>query len=466
MGSAFRWLGTLRVAVPLLILIASVLAWGTLYEARYGTAAVQRFIYQSAWFQGLLAFLAVNLALAALSRRPWKKRHAPFLLAHLGIILMLAGGIIGGRWGIEGQLIIPEGQTASVLQKQNHVLAVHQPNPGIEQEFPTRFESTSWNHRPHALFQVPLEGGKNVDLVVDRYYPDAVGTEEILPGGAKENPALQVELSTGAHRDDIWLLARDSGRFGAQWGETHVFFLELDSEEALQQALRKKAGGRELPLNCIALLRTPKGKLAAILTGPKGERSVLSSVRSGTGYRHPQLGYTLCVKTFTPNVEIHRNFSNRSNEVRAEALHIVAHDGTDTAEAWLTLREAVALPLGGNPKDPVVVEYRPALHKLPFSVKLLDFRKIDYPGIEMAAAFESDVELTDPGRGVILKRKISMNNPLKYRGYSLFQSSYVAGPVETTVLSVRNDPGTPLVYAGFLIVLAGIVTLFTSRRNR
>ncbi|MBI3324580.1 MAG: cytochrome c biogenesis protein ResB, partial [Candidatus Omnitrophica bacterium] len=101
--------------------------------------------------------------------------------------------------------------------------------------------------------------------------------------------------------------------------------------------------------------------------------------------------------------------------------------------------------------------------ELPFAVKLLDFRKIDYPGTQMAAGFESDVQLTDPQRGVILMRKISMNNPLKYRGYSVFQSSYVPGAVETTVLSVRNDPGTPFVYAGFLIVILGVAAMFILR---
>jgi cytochrome c biogenesis protein ResB len=60
-------------------------------------------------------------------------------------------------------------------------------------------------------------------------------------------------------------------------------------------------------------------------------------------------------------------------------------------------------------------------------------------------------------------RKISMNNPLKYRGYSLFQSSYIPGPTDTTVLSVRNDPGTPLVYTGFLIVILGVASMFILR---
>ena len=83
----------------------------------------------------------------------------------------------------------------------------------------------------------------------------------------------------------------------------------------------------------------------------------------------------------------------------------------------------------------------------------------------MASALEADVELTDPTRGILLMRKISMNNPLRYRGFSFYQSSYIPGPTETTVLSVRNDPGTPLVYAGFLIVIVGVVAMFLLRET-
>ena len=110
-----------------------------------------------------------------------------------------------------------------------------------------------------------------------------------------------------------------------------------------------------------------------------------------------------------------------------------------------------------------MLDYRPDERELPVTIKLSDFRKTDYPGTAMAAAFESDVQLTDTQRGLIMMRTISMNHPLRYRGYSFFQSSYIPGDVETTVLSVRNDPGTPLVYAGFLIVIAGVVSLFVSR---
>ena len=100
MTRILRLLGSLTIAIPLLIAIAAVLAWGTLYETQFGTAAVQRFVYHAWWFQALLAFLAVNLAVAALERYPWQRRHVPFVVAHVGIILgnHTRGAVEPGSW--------------------------------------------------------------------------------------------------------------------------------------------------------------------------------------------------------------------------------------------------------------------------------------------------------------------------------------------------------------------------------
>ena len=158
---------------------------------------------------------------------------------------------------------------------------------------------------------------------------------------------------------------------------------------------------------------------------------------------------------------MNQRFWNRNNEVRTELLHVMAQEDQAVAENWVGLRQSVELPLNHHP---ITIEYRPAVRELPFTVKLLDFRKIDYPGTQMAAGFESDVEVTDSQRGLILMRKISMNNPLRYRGFHLYQSSFIDGPTQTTVLSVRNDPGTLLVYTGFLIVIGGVISMFALRK--
>ncbi len=574
------------MAAPLLLAIAAVLAWGTIYETRFGTAAVQRFVYRAWWFQALLGFLALNLALAALSRAPWKRTHLPFVLAHIGIILILIGGIIGGRCGIEGQLIIQEGAAERVLELSTNVLVVHQPNPGVHQVFPTHFETQAWVHEPHAVFPVALEG-RNIRLTVDRYYPDAVTEERITDDGTEENPAVHVIIRHLEQQDAVWLFARDPERFGIGWGEAHLLFLEPSTPEQVSQLLQpaqeapprrgvlvlrlpagqaglegasrtleipvpdevnrtvpiegtayritfkdyfpdfaiteqgvasrsmepnnpavsftlegpegvdpyllfalhpdiaamhgwghkikadvryRHAASEALPPNAVAIIRAPSGLpagqaglLAAVLTGPAQERQVVDQLEVGVRVPHPWLGYAFELAAAYPRARVTPQITNRSDDVKAEALHLVGQEGEQTADGWLGLRGMVELPLG---KEPVRVEYRPAQRELPVTIKLMDFRKIDYPGTQMAAGFESDVQLTDPTRGLILMRKISMNNPLRYRGFSFYQSSYIPGAVETTVLSVRNDPGTPLVYAGFLIVIGGVIAMFVLRSDR
>jgi len=568
MNRVIRALGSLQMAVPLLVAIATVLAWGTMYETRFGTAAVQRTVYQSWWFQALLGFLAVNLAVAAFERYPWKRAHAPFVLAHLGIIAILLGGIIGGRFGIEGQLIIPEGEAEKLLQLPTNVLTVHHHASETTEAFRTDFETRAWVHAPNRTWVVPI-ASEVLQLTVDRYYPDAQLTEEIAGDGTQARPAVQVRLRHEQSDDTVWLFADDPERFGIGWGEGHVLFLAPTTQAQLDQ-LFGRASDRESPRGIVTvrlphlpgnheiaiperlgqpmqiggtpytitfkdyfpdfeltshglasrseepknpavsfLLSGPEGadahllfarhpdfaalhgrvqvisaevaythaavntlapnaialvqverELKAVLTDEALQRTVIESLGIGARHTHPTLGYAFEVVTHHPKARLIQHITNRSDEVRAEAVHVIGRLGGRTAEAWVWLRQAVELTLG---EERIAIEYRPAQRELPVTIKLSDFRKITYPGSPMAAGFESDVQLTDSRRGLVLMRKIRMNHPLRYRGYSFFQSSFVEGPVETTVLSVRNDPGTPLVYAGFLIVITGVVTMFVMR---
>ncbi|HEX9780530.1 MAG TPA: cytochrome c biogenesis protein ResB [bacterium] len=572
MTRLLRWMGSLQMAVALILAIAIVLAWGTIYETRYGTASVQRFIYQAWWFQGILGFLAVNLVVSALRRVPWKRKHVPFLLAHLGIICILLGGIIGGRFGIEGQLVIREGEANRTLLLPGKVLVLHQPNPGGHRAFPTFFETQAWVHEPDASFSAELEG-RRLELTVNRYYPDAVVQDEVTDGGPEANPAVRVRVEHGLQQDALWLFARDPERFGIGWGDAHVIFLEPETEADAARLIEPvpatrhlrgvvavalpDLGARDIPVpetmhtpipvegtpytitfrdyfpdfvigedgpesrsdspnnpavaftlsgpegtdpyllfafhpdiasmhgwqhqipaqvsythpfsaslppNAIALYVHPGAeRLGAVLTGRAGERRHVEHLEPGETYTHPWLEYVFRVEAYAPRAVLEQRVTNRSDEVRGEALHVTLSSSDAEADGWVGSGGALELDLNGHP---VTVSYEQQTRELPFTVKLLDFRKIDYPGTQMAAGFESDVHLSDLERGVILMRKISMNNPLKYRGYSLFQSSFVPGAVETTVLSVRNDPGTPLVYAGFLIVILGVVWMFIARRAK
>ncbi len=103
-------------------------------------------------------------------------------------------------------------------------------------------------------------------------------------------------------------------------------------------------------------------------------------------------------------------------------------------------------------------------HDLPFAVALKDFQIDYYQGTMRPAMFRSKVEVTDPATGQSFPFDIQMNQELAFKGWRLFQSSYQQQDGrEMTVLSVAKDPGQPIVFIGFVLLLVGMCTVLTTR---
>ncbi len=101
--------------------------------------------------------------------------------------------------------------------------------------------------------------------------------------------------------------------------------------------------------------------------------------------------------------------------------------------------------------------------ELPFSIKLDDFRVSYYPGTMRPANFQSDVQVVD-ATGHARSEGIWMNHPLTVDGWRFFQSSYRQERWrEATVLSVSKDPGQPIVFAGYGLLIAGMTTVLGTR---
>lgn len=93
---------------------------------------------------------------------------------------------------------------------------------------------------------------------------------------------------------------------------------------------------------------------------------------------------------------------------------------------------------------------------LPFSIKLIDFVKESYPGLDKAKAYSADIVVIDGG--VEWPARIEMNAPLRYKGYSFYQSSFErTEDSETTILAVVENKGRLFPYLGTLIIAAGLL---------
>jgi hypothetical protein len=100
---------------------------------------------------------------------------------------------------------------------------------------------------------------------------------------------------------------------------------------------------------------------------------------------------------------------------------------------------------------------------LGFDLYLEEFKMERYPGTHRAATYESLVKKPE-GDSVL----ISMNEPLKYKGFTFYQASYQQGPDGApiaTVLSVNHDPGRFLKYLGSIVLSLGVIVLFYDRRR-
>lgn len=101
---AARRLGSLQLAITLLVLFAVVLAVGTMMDSWYSDKVSSDLVYRTWWFNLLLFLLGVNILFAALKKWPWKKHQTGFLITHLGLITMVVGGLLNGLGGTDTQM--------------------------------------------------------------------------------------------------------------------------------------------------------------------------------------------------------------------------------------------------------------------------------------------------------------------------------------------------------------------------
>lgn len=102
---------------------------------------------------------------------------------------------------------------------------------------------------------------------------------------------------------------------------------------------------------------------------------------------------------------------------------------------------------------------------LPFTVQLDKFERELHPGTSMASAYHSLVTVLDGDTK--WTASIRMNEPLRYRGYTLYQSSFdLSGEKPFTVLSVVRNTGRLFPYISSLIMAAGLILHLIIRLRR
>ena len=99
----------------------------------------------------------------------------------------------------------------------------------------------------------------------------------------------------------------------------------------------------------------------------------------------------------------------------------------------------------------------------PYQIRLINVDKVDYVGTNTPRSFESEFEIIDTETGETLAANIKMNDPLRYKGETFYQSGYRrAGPnTEISTFQVVKNAGWMIPYVSCVIVGFGLLAQFS-----
>jgi hypothetical protein len=121
----YHFLGGIFFALILITLAVLFVIAGTVLESYTESHLyAAQWTYQHPLFAFLLLGFFINILFAALRRWPFQRRHIPFLMTHLGLLMIIGGTLIKNRYGTQGHLMILEGSESHHLLLP-HTFALH-----------------------------------------------------------------------------------------------------------------------------------------------------------------------------------------------------------------------------------------------------------------------------------------------------------------------------------------------------
>lgn len=501
--TVWRGLCSLKAAVLIMSGLTLALIVATVLESIYDTPSAQYHVYQSWFFKATLFLLGVNILCVALDRLPWKRRHVEFLLAHAGILLLLAGSWVTQKYGIDGMLQVEEGGQSNVVEFQKQFLLYITESERRRVEIP-------WTP-PHVEFK-PFKI-EDLGLTVSQWIPhaDRVVKFESPLSALSQTHSLAVKIDLrgldGAPPmmklgTQEWLLYRNRNTETGRT-ERESFFSTLDraqmgavgvilSDESLESRIQKNLVSKDLlsdtaplvyieipsvkPLQknyTVSVYRPDSEKKIQQNSGRIVEKKTISPTDFKTkGLRLESLKFPVALKMLEEiwnaeeKIEFQPSAVLYGSKAPTGAIYI------EEAKSWIALGERVSAELNLKGKlTKVFLAFMPERMLLPFEIQLNRFQVDFYPGSKQPKEYASTVDLKSGDKTLISNHVISMNEPLSHQGYTFYQASYQQseGAPTLSVLSVNKDPGRFMKYLGSVLLVLGSAALFlrkVSEKNR
>lgn len=186
---------------------------------------------------------------------------------------------------------------------------------------------------------------------------------------------------------------------------------------------------------------------------------------NGQSLTIPNTKVTLTISTYCENCDlvwtkgsatitpIPRNPQDEKNRT---GIAFALSGSTSDDGSYLTFDKAPHPPVFKENGHSFQIAIERKMRKLPFSIELKKFEQTLHPGTDTAKSYSSDVIVHDSARS--WPATISMNQPLRYRGYTFYQSSFdLSGNTPSTVLTVVQNRGRIFPYLASALIALGLL---------
>ncbi|NJK64085.1 MAG: hypothetical protein HC921_16615 [Synechococcaceae cyanobacterium SM2_3_1] len=445
---SFQFIGSIRMAVPLLAVITFILMTATIYESQVGSLIVQRQIYKSYGFGLLMLLLVINLSVSALSRYPWKgSRRIGFALTHLGLVTLIIGAAGVIHLGTEGLLglRVDAGPLFQARMEGDQLEVI---DPAGHHQFTEVLIKPDGQIQPDHLGEIALT----------RYSNSSTAITAFEENGSSPNPAVQLQLSSLRMGQDLqyWLAATPMNLQQLNIGPATFQLISTDSQEHLDSLLHPLEEDLSID-NLFQVLISPAGDLYYLSHSAQGLQSGPFPLRTPVSPGWADFEIT-GLQHFTHARGLRKVIPTGS----AQDLHstpALQLQLPDQQEQWIAWGEPAVL---GDPEQEYLASFSPRLLDLPFAVALKDFIVDFNEGAESVAMWTSRIQILDPHNGRIEQRDVWMNHPTWYRGWKIAQASWNPDDFRQSTLQVKREPLwiTALTWGGSALVVLGIAVMF------
>ncbi len=460
----WRFSTSFQLGIPIIAALMILIIWGTIVESQYDAKTAAKMVYQSWMMYTVMGLLVYNLTIVMVDRLPWKPNHYPFILVHIGIIVLVYGGWVTQQYGLDGSISVAN-------QKSSSMVTVHQTDFTIYATFDGEKYTKIYDKEFDFFNQVVsedkpvkfnLDYGSETstqDLRIVKYVPYARASQKVIKSiDPVAGASIKFQISNGNIQEIETLTQQNKNKTT----ESTLGLLTMYLGYNHKILGRKNPHANELYFNAVDSEQAEyalynKNETKPYRSGYVKIGDVVQTVWMGLEIR--VMDYLQFAKQDWQVVEM-----ERPTPLTTEAIQVVFNGKPE----WLLLNDTVKV---FTDKVAYIMAYHNRQIPLDFKIHLDKFEITNYQGTNKAMEYASQVSVQSKDSDQnITSQLISMNEPMKYAGYTFYQASFEkdekTGEPVASVFSVNRDPGRWIKYFGSIILSIGIVWLFYQRRKR